>query len=515
MTPTQKIIGILALIAVALAGVVLFGVGGRVPAAQATEVVELKDGDIYDLTARYASKDIGGTTYRMLAYNGSIPGPTIRVAQGASVTIRFTNDTDKPALLHAHGVRMGNAFDGAQTSQQEIPPGGSFDYTLTFPDAGIYWYHPHAAEVYTQPLGLYGAFVVEPKDASYFPPVDREEVLFLSGLPIENGTIAITDDGKGRALMGHYGNVMLVNGSDDYVLRAVKEEVVRLYLVNAANTRPFRVAIPGTRMKLVGGDNGAYERATFVDNVTLGPSERAVVDVLLSTTTQIINDTPAGKTVLGRIVVDEAEVAPSRAAAFDAPWASAATSRDIDPFRRYFNVAPDKTLVLGVEMRMGGTDHGGGMMHAMPDGTMMDASGNTVSMHQSPDGIEWEDQGGMMNALTSDSVQWHITDAATGKRDMDIDWTFAKDTPVKIRIVNDAKSMHPMQHPIHFHGQRFLVVARDGVPQTNLVWKDTTLVRAGETVDIVLDPSNPGTWMAHCHIAEHLAAGMMFTFTVE
>ena len=72
-----------------------------------------------------------------------------------------------------------------------------------------------------------------------------------------------------------------------------------------------------------------------------------------------------------------------------------------------------------------------------------------------------------------------------------------------------------MQHPIHFHGQRFLVVARDGVLQTNLVWKDTVLVRSGEIVDIVLDASNPGVWMAHCHIAEHLEAGMMFGFKVE
>jgi len=75
--------------------------------------------------------------------------------------------------------------------------------------------------------------------------------------------------------------------------------------------------------------------------------------------------------------------------------------------------------------------------------------------------------------------------------------------------------MHPMQHPIHFHGQRFLVVARDGVRQADFAWKDTVLVKAGETVDIVLDTSNPGVWMAHCHVAEHLEAGMMFSFKVR
>jgi FtsP/CotA-like multicopper oxidase with cupredoxin domain len=72
-----------------------------------------------------------------------------------------------------------------------------------------------------------------------------------------------------------------------------------------------------------------------------------------------------------------------------------------------------------------------------------------------------------------------------------------------------------MQHPIHIHGQRFLVLERDGVPNRNLVWKDTMILTAGSTADIVLELSNPGTWMVHCHIAEHIDAGMMFTFEVE
>jgi FtsP/CotA-like multicopper oxidase with cupredoxin domain len=72
-----------------------------------------------------------------------------------------------------------------------------------------------------------------------------------------------------------------------------------------------------------------------------------------------------------------------------------------------------------------------------------------------------------------------------------------------------------MHHPFHIHGERFLVLARDGVEEPNLVWKDTVLVRTGETVDILMDASNPGRWMAHCHIAEHAESGMMFTFDVK
>ncbi len=75
--------------------------------------------------------------------------------------------------------------------------------------------------------------------------------------------------------------------------------------------------------------------------------------------------------------------------------------------------------------------------------------------------------------------------------------------------------MHPMQHPIHFHGQRFLVLSRDGEQETNMAWKDTVLIPSGETVEILLEVTNPGEWMAHCHIAEHLEAGMMLPFNVK
>jgi len=86
---------------------------------------------------------------------------------------------------------------------------------------------------------------------------------------------------------------------------------------------------------------------------------------------------------------------------------------------------------------------------------------------------------------------------------------------VKIRLVNEMESDHPMHHPFHVHGERFLVLSRDGLREPNLVWKDTVLVRTGQTVDILMDASNPGVWMAHCHIAEHMETGMMFSFLVR
>ena len=96
-----------------------------------------------------------------------------------------------------------------------------------------------------------------------------------------------------------------------------------------------------------------------------------------------------------------------------------------------------------------------------------------------------------------------------------IDWQFRVGDRVKIRLVNEMDSDHPMHHPFHIHGAgRFLILARDGAVEPNLVWKDTVLVRTGETVDILLDVTNLGRWMAHCHIAEHHESGMMFSFDV-
>jgi FtsP/CotA-like multicopper oxidase with cupredoxin domain len=117
--------------------------------------------------------------------------------------------------------------------------------------------------------------------------------------------------------------------------------------------------------------------------------------------------------------------------------------------------------------------------------------------------------------LTSARVHWRVMDRSTGVDRDEIDWAFTVGDRVKIRLVNEAVSDHPMHHPFHIHGAgRFLVLARDDVVEPDLVWKDTVLVRAGETVDILLDVTHPGRWMAHCHIAEHLQSGMMFGFTV-
>jgi FtsP/CotA-like multicopper oxidase with cupredoxin domain len=151
-------------------------------------------------------------------------------------------------------------------------------------------------------------------------------------------------------------------------------------------------------------------------------------------------------------------------------------------------------------------DHGIG--HSGMDHSGMD--------HGGADGIEWEDDMVEVNRqTTSATMHWRFLDRTTGADSPTIDWRFTVGDRVKIRLINEMASDHPMHHPFHLHGAgRFLVLARDGVTEPNLVWKDTVLVRTGETVDIMFDVTNPGLWMAHCHIAEHMQSGMMFSFNV-
>src|SRR4029079_1314333 len=132
-------------------------------------------------------------------------------------------------------------------------------------------------------------------------------------------------------------------------------------------------------------------------------------------------------------------------------------------------------------------------------------------------GIEWEDDMVEVNRMTTPAnMRWKLVDRDTGAENAQIDWTFHVGDQVKLRLVNAMDSDHPMPHPFPAHAAgRFLILARDDVVEPNLVWKDTVLVRTGETVDILLDVTNPGRWMAHCHIAEHHESGMMFSFNVE
>ena len=512
------------------------------PAWVPPRVVELSDGEEHELRITPVAKRIGDATVRMLAYNRSIPGPTLKVREGSEVVIHAVNEGELEATVHWHGLRLENRYDGTHETQAPMKTGERFTYRLQFPDPGIYWYHPHVREDYAQELGLYGNIVVVPADPDYWPPVNRELAVTLDDILLEDGQVApFSPTETTHVAMGRFGNTMLVNGEPDLELVADRGEVVRFYLTNTANTRVFNVTLPGARMKLVGGDSGRFEREEFVDAVVLAPSERAVVDVLFETpgSATLEHRPPGGGYRLATIAVGDERASPSLAAEFEVARVNEDLAAERERIRPYLAAPPDKTLAFVAEMDMGVPEGSGGFVCPMhPDVTSVEPGscpkcgmkllpvelvtdthehGADAHGHEASGDIEWEDDMVEINRLTTRAnMSWRIVDRTAGAETDPIDWQFTVGDQVKLRLVNEMDSDHPMHHPFHIHGAgRFLVLRRDEVAEPNLVWKDTVLVRRGETVDILLDVTNPGVWMAHCHIAEHHEGGMMFSFRVD
>ena len=565
------------------------------PEASRPELLELADGDTLELRVGPVAKRLGDATVRMLGYNGSIPGSTVKVAEGSEIVVHVENHGDLDTTVHWHGLRLENRYDGVpHETQAPIPVGGEFSYRLQFPDPGLYWYHPHIREDYTQELGLYGNILVLPADPDYWPPADRDLILTLDDILIEDGKVApFSPTETSYAAMGRFGNQLLVAGDPDLRLTFRAGEVVRLWLTNTANTRVFNFTLPGGRMKLVGGDSGRVEYEEFVEQFVLAPSERVVVDVLVESPGELAleHHTPDRTYRLAAITVTEGP--PSTAATqFGQLRRAPELEAERAQLNRWLAAAPDKILALVAQMddpaampdaagqvtyacpmhpdvtsaepgrcpkcgmkllasqaptvtayacpmhpevvsdqpghcpkcgmkllaassvRTATTDHDpSGMDHAGMDHSDMDYSDMG---HGGGEGIEWEDDMVEVNRqTTSATMHWRFLDRTTGADSPAIDWRFTVGDRVKIRLVNEMASDHPMHHPFHLHGAgRFLVLARDGVTEPNLVWKDTVLVRTGQTVDILFDVTNPGLWMAHCHIAEHMQSGMMFSFNV-
>ena len=324
------------------------------PEATRPELLELADGDAFELRISPVAKRLEGTTVRMLGYNGSIPGPVLKVRQGSEVIVHVTNDGDLDATVHWHGLRLDNKYDGVpHETQTPIPVGGDFTYRIRFPDPGLYWYHPHIREDYTQEMGLYGNILVVPAEEGYWPPAHRDVLLTLDDLLLEDGKIAPFSPAETTyTAMGRFGNVLLIGGEQDCSLTAAAGEVVRLWLTNTANTRVFNVTLPGARMKLAGGDSGRVEHEKFVSELILAPSERVVVDVLFGQSGQLElqHRTPGRTYRLASITVTAEPAAPSLAEQFEVLRTAPELAAEREFFETWLEAPPDKTLALIAEM---------------------------------------------------------------------------------------------------------------------------------------------------------------------
>ncbi|KMW56347.1 Multicopper oxidase [Candidatus Rhodobacter oscarellae] len=399
-------------------------------------------------------------------YDAAVPGPEIRLAQGARLTRRLLNELPQPTSVHWHGIRIENAMDGVVGMTQEaVPPGGSFDYDFALPDAGTYWYHPHHRTWEQMARGLYGPLIVEEAQP---PEVDEELVLMLDDWRF--AADATLHDSFGAphdwAHAGRIGNWVTVNGRPDWQHRVAQGARLRLRLINCANARIFPLALSGMRAHVVALDGQPVERPYAVSEVTLAPAQRC----------DLIVDVTAAAGGTARITERDRE---GELALADFPVEGVARSADLEPPAALPpNALPEIGALDGAQvaqMRMQGGAMGG-MLSAELNGTRQD-----------------------MRALAGQGAFWALEGVA-----MLAEAPFlraALGETVRIALRNDTAWPHAM----HLHGHHFRRVD-SGTPGP---WRDTLLLDRRESAEIAFVADNPGKWLFHCHMLEHAAGGMV------
>ncbi len=488
--------------------------GAGAPVARPREVRVLRQGDSLTLTAGPVRKLVAGREAVLYGFNGQVPGPLLVVPEAATVIVTFVNHTALPTTIHWHGLRHDNRFDGVpHLTQEPVPPGGSFRYEVRFPDAGLYWYHPHHREDLLQDAGLAGNILVRARAADWLGPVHREEVLMLDDLLADDlGLIPWGEETPTHALMGRFGNVLLVNGEPRWELAVDRGDVVRLWFTNVSSTRTWNVSFPGARMKAVASDLGRFDREEWVGSVVVGPAERYAVDVRFEAAgaVPLVNrvrglDHIGGRFVpladtLGVVTVRAREGGRRLGPAFDSLRTPGGEAAEAAALRGELATPATHELVLTLEAK------------GLPFGIERMLRADTGYAHP----LEFAGTMPEMDWLpTAAEARWILRDPATGLENEAIRWRFRRGERVRLRLRNDRSVIHPMAHPIHLHGQRFLVLARNGVPSERLAWKDTAIVPVGGSLELLVEMTNPGKWMVHCHIAEHLSAGMAMVLVVE
>ncbi len=417
-------------------------------------------------------------------YEGMSPGPTLRVKQGEELKVRLVNNLQQATVIHWHGLRLPNAMDGVPfLTQKPVEPGQSFDYHFTPPDAGTFWYHTHFGSSEQLARGLYGILIVEERDA---PQVDRDLMLVVDDWRLmDNGEIQPSFGNFHDAMMaGRLGQYITLNSKDTLDLAVKTNERLRLRIVNTANSRifQFRIAKHAARVMAVDGQpckpniapNGLLRLAPgsrvdlFLD-ATLSPSSRAAITV---------DDLRGGELPVGSLVYDSGP--PARAK----PLAEPKPLRD-NPIPAKLDVA--NAFKLNVPLDGGGM----GMMMGRGMGGGMGGSG-------------FQGYG-----VPPQQRIWALAGVAATGHDGPPMFKVERGRTVVLTFGNRTTFPHGM----HVHGHHF----RHFDPSTNgwkPYWLDTVIVDPDRAERIGFVADNPGKWMLHCHMIEHMAFGMAAWFEV-
>ncbi|MDO6588319.1 multicopper oxidase family protein [Salipiger sp. 1_MG-2023] len=424
------------------------------------------------LTAKAATVQLAPDGYPVTpvwSYDGTLPGPVIRAAQGSRLERRLRNALEVPTSIHWHGIRIDNAMDGvAGLTQNAVPPGESFDYAFDLPDAGTYWYHAHTNSMEQVARGLSGALIIEEATP---PDVDRDEVLMIDDWLLDPDTALFVDDFAApmtRSHAGQIGNLVGVNGRYDYKLSARKNERLRLRLINSANAQIFGLKLEGMTGWTVAIDGMPLDAPEPVaDTLVLAPAQR--MDLIVDVT------------------AEEGETAGLLFAAADDTWRVLA---EISVKGRAASVprgAP-RPLPRNPRMEVLGVEAAPVLDMPLQGGAMRGLESATFDGQR----LGWQElvQQGQFWALAG-QVGLGETPFAT----------LSRGETARIRMTNDTIFPHAM----HLHGMHFRVRKEDGALGP---LRDTVLVMPSETTEIAFVADNPGKWLLHCHMLGHAASGM-------
>ena len=405
---------------------------------------------------------LDGKQLQVWAYNGQVPGPTLRIRLGETIRVKFTNKLPQDTTIHWHGVRLPNAMDGVPyITQQPIQPGQTFVYEFTPKDAGTFWFHPHVRASEQVERGLYGVLVVE--DANP-PAYSRELVWVLDDWLIDsNGQIATPFNTRHDLMMdGRWGNVITINGLINTVLKVQPGERIRLRLLNSANGRVFTPDFGDLDAKIIAVD-GLYLRTPIpARGFELAPGNRLDVDL-----------------------------------SFDR-----STNAPLEISDRFYAARPNKLASIQVEGDLVQTP-----TFASPASAHVPVWSDAVDAPVAHDFRLNAQQGGPLG------IAWTIDGMAmdsTHQHAMPPSATFERGRFVHVHFTNES----PRIHPIHTHGMFFRLLARNGERVEEPFFRDTVVVHPREQIDVGVVPTDAGTWMMHCHILEHAEAGMMTTIAV-
>jgi bilirubin oxidase len=415
-----------------------------------------------DLTAAPSRVElVPGKPTTAWAYNGTVPGPTIELHEGDTVTIHFHNKLAQTTTVHWHGLHIPAGADGSPLNP--VMPGGSQDYVFKIPvgTAGTYWYHPHPDMTTTEQVakGLYGALVVRPAGSAEDPLAGiRDRLMILSDNRFRpDGSVDFPDHmspaGQTDAENGREGNVLLVNGQAMPTLSIAPGELQRWRVINASAARIYRLAIPGRKLLHVGSDGGLFAAPREVDELLIANSER--VEFLVR------GGEPGARAVLQTLPYDRYDP-HTRPPDWNQPHDLLELRTSTDASRPPMTIPARLRDVPALD-------------------TTKVAARRTIVFSQ-----------GLINGKTMDMRRVDVS-ARLGTTEI---W--------------QVDNVVGMDHPFHLHGFRFQVLERDGVREPYLSWKDSVNVPKHSRVRVAVKFEDfAGKWMFHCHILDHEDMGMM------